>query len=354
MAIIRQRGSILHIQWYDPLERKIKSKSTGLDNSCSNIKRAKVFANKLQDELTVNNRKFRENGIKHITLDEAYQHFLRNNQDKSKKTIIDYNRFYKKFTEEFDGQLPCTVLTKLSAENWLNEIKKLPFAKNSIHGIGKQFIHFLNFLFEYNYTSVFKVNRDVKTKAEVKEKIVFNDEDITKIFAGLENKNSNFRTLVFLLFYTGLRPSDILSISAGNIDLSKRILKYYSPKRKKHREVPFHEDLVAVLRSRIDEIKDGQLIRYGRTEAIGRQFGIFFEKLGLSNKDYSARTFRKTFITLCRSRYNIDASIVRELVGHEHGNTTDKYYNEISLDVMKEALNKFKRPIIKDEKAGKN
>ena len=29
-------------------------------------------------------------------------------------------------------------------------------------------------------------------------------------------------------------------------------------------------------------------------------------------------------ITLCH-----DASIVRELVGHEHGNNQDKYYNDI-------------------------
>lgn len=68
------------------------------------------------------------------------------------------------------------------------------------------------------------------------------------------------------------------------------------------------------------------------------------DKLKIGTKGYSARTFRKTFITLCRSRYNMDASIVRELVGHEHGNTTDRYYNQIGIDAMKKELQKFKRP----------
>ena len=66
------------------------------------------------------------------------------------------------------------------------------------------------------------------------------------------------------------------------------------------------------------------------------------KEIGLSAKKYTARTFRKTFITLARSRYNMDASIVRELVGHEHGNTTDKFYNQISINAMRKELKKFK------------
>jgi integrase len=41
------------------------------------------------------------------------------------------------------------------------------------------------------------------------------------------------------------------------------------------------------------------------------------------------------------------ADLVRELVGHAHGNTADKYYNQVSIDSMKEELKKFIRPIVK-------
>jgi integrase len=43
----------------------------------------------------------------------------------------------------------------------------------------------------------------------------------------------------------------------------------------------------------------------------------------------------------------MDASIVHELVGHEHSNTTDKYYNQISIERMKVELEKFSIPEIK-------
>lgn len=355
MAIVKPRGRILHLQWYDSLAKKIKTKSTGLPYSIANFKKAKIFANKLQAELTAKTKKLKEIGVPNITIGEAFEHFLRNNQDKHEKTKDEYFRFYNYFTEDekFEGQQPCSVITKSAFEDWLNDIKKLPLSKNSIHCIGKQANHFLNHCFEYNYIPVFKVNREVKTKPEIKEKIVFTDEDITKIFSNLKIKNSNFRMLIFLLFYTGLRSSDILTITVDRINLKERIVKYYSPKKKNHREIPFHKDLVKVIRQRIKEIKEGPLINYAKTEAIGHEIRKYFDKLELSNKSCSARTFRKTFITHCRSRYYIDNSIVKELVGHAPGNTTDKYYNEISIKTMREALDKFKRPIVRMKKAGK-
>ena len=283
-----------------------------------------------------------------------YDHFLRNNQNKNPKTKKDYERFFKKFTETFDENTPCSSINKLLVEDWLNEIKQLPLAKNSIHAYGKQLVHFMNFLFEYNYTPMFKINREVKTKPEIKEKIVFRDEDIYKIFDGLKEKNSNFKTMIYLLFYTGLRSSDILTITKQKIDLENRIINYYSPKRKKHREIAFHEDLVPVLRDRINEISTEQLLDYYRVENLGRAISRYMITIKLDDKNYTARTFRKTFITLCRSRYDMDASVVKELVGHEHGNTTDRYYNQISISKMKNELLKFKRPLPKKKNPSKN
>lgn len=344
MASVILRGEYYHIQWYDPFEKNVKSKSTGLTAGRANKLKAERYAEKLQKELTMQSKKLKEIGIERISIADAYAHFLRNNQGKDPKTIKDYDRFYRKFTETFDPSSSCSSITKIKVEDWLNEIKKLPYAKNTIHGYGKQCNNFLNFLFEYNYTPMFRINRDVKTKPEVKEKIIFNDQDIISIFDGLVKKSQNFVTVIYMLFYTGLRPSDIMNIKLDGIDLKNRTLKYYSPKRKKYREIPFHRDLVKVLKIVIGANKSEMLLTYRATEAISYMVSKYLTKIGLNNKGYSARTFRKTFITFCRSKFRIDASTVRELVGHEHGNTTDKYYNDIDIGTMKEALDKFKRP----------
>ena len=86
------------------------------------------------------------------------------------------------------------------------------------------------------------------------------------------------------------------------------------------------------------------IINYNNFENLGRAMTRYFSDLEIEGKHYTARTFRKTFISLCRSRFDMDASVVMELVGHEHLNTTDRYYNSISISKMKIELTKFELP----------
>ena len=104
------------------------------------------------------------------------------------------------------------------------------------------------------------------------------------------------------------------------------------------------------MKKRIKEVQEGLLLNYNCTENFGRAIKRYFETFNFKGKKYSARTFRKTFISLCRSRYNLDASVVMELVGHEHSNTTDKYYNKISIETMKLELKKYMIPKVLRQK----
>jgi integrase len=345
MASIYTKREIIYISWYDSIKGKRLNKSTRLKATKENFKVAKTIAAQLQAGLEDEHDVYRQLGIKKMTIAAAFEHFLRNNSDKHLKTIKDYNRFYKFFKQSFDENEVCTIITKLTVEDWIVELKKLPMQKNSIFDIFKQANHFLNFLFEYSYVPMFKINQDIKPKREIKEKIVFADEDIVKIFDGLSGKNNNFKTLIYLAFYTGLRSSDMLTIDLAGIDLKNRELKYYSPKRKKYRQVAFHEELVPIFSKCFEVLKSGNLLNYESVENLGRAVKRHLESLSLSRKGYTARTFRKTFITLAR-RHGMDASIVAELVGHEHNSTADRFYNKISMELMKEELRKFKRPDI--------
>lgn len=150
------------------------------------------------------------------------------------------------------------------------------------------------------------------------------------------------------MFYTGLRSSDLLSIEAKDVDLNNQTINYYSPTRKLYKQVPIHPDLVPILQSRLAKVPEGKILEYNSVEILNRAVTRYMHRLGLDGTGYTARTFRKTFITLCRSRYDMDATIVRELVGHEHSNTTDKYYNKISMSRMREELIKFRIPVVEN------
>ena len=48
----KKRGSLRHIQWYEPFEKKVKSMATGLVANETNLKKAEKYAKQLQDKLT--------------------------------------------------------------------------------------------------------------------------------------------------------------------------------------------------------------------------------------------------------------------------------------------------------------
>lgn len=305
-------------------------------------KTKKLFEEALDEEKS----KFNDLGIKRKSIAYAFNHFLENNFSKRPKTIKDYRRFYNELINAFNPGDPCTVLTKLSVEKWINEIKVLknkkndkPLKPNSVYGYYKQLHHFLNFLFEYNYIPMFVINRDVKPKPEKTEKITFSKNDLVKIFDGLEKKSSVFKAAIYILYYTGLRPSDILSFDRRKIDLDNRTIRYYSLKRKIYREVPFHPSLLPILQERINST-DEKIIPYSMTENLGRAFKRYLTELDLTDKKYTQYTFRKTFYTFARSN-GIRDEIVRELVGHAQDTVGNIHYNAITLDDMKEELNLY-------------
>lgn len=347
MAILVAKSKYWHIQWYDTVLRKTVRRTTKLPCTEENRPKAQAIANRLQKELSRKNSEQKGFRIKTVTIGQTFKHLYEVNIDAHEKTTRDIKRFERKFLEYFSEEDPVNKITKLSAEQFLIEVKKLDLKQNSIHCYGKRLSHYLNFLFEYEYIPLFKLNRKIKTKPELVPKIVFKPEHFQMIFANLYSKSSNFSAAVLLLAYTGIRSSDALSILCENIDLERRIIRYYSPKRKKPKEIGFHKDLEPILRDRVEEVGSGKLINYKNTESLGQAVTKYFKQIGIADHQYVTRTFRKSFVTYCRNILKIDASIVEALVGHEHGTVADRHYNEISPEAMKEELVKYDLPLVK-------
>lgn len=341
MAIVIKRGKTLYIQWYDPLKKKTCSISTRLNSNYENLRLAKQKAKEIQDKLSIEFKKVRSNVLRETTIQNAFDHFLKLNQDKKEKTIRDYKRFFVFFKKFFCADTVVSVVNKISYESWLMDIKSLHLQPNSIHAIGKQGNHFLNFLFEYDYIDIFRVNRNVKTRPQVKPKIVFNNGDLITIFETLNSKKENFVKLVHVLYYTGLRSKDILTIRRENVDTKQKTFSYYDNKRKIWRTVPYHSKLHKLFCDELNINKEGQILDYASEDNITKAIKRFFvSDIGWKQSPYSPRTFRKTFMTELRAR-GIDATLVQELVGHAHTTVIDIHYNAIDKSKLREALNKY-------------
>ncbi|MCK9209193.1 MAG: tyrosine-type recombinase/integrase [Ignavibacteriaceae bacterium] len=272
-------------------------------------------------------------------LQSAFDHFLRNNKQKNKKTIYEYNNFFKKLAKVFPPGSDCSTLTKYTVENFLNEVKEWKYAHNTKANICKNMKKFLNFLFEYSYIpNAFRLNKDVITSPKISTIIIFSSEDISKIFAALKKKNTNFQTMMLMLFYTGLRPTDIYKIEVKEIDLAKEIFLYYSQKGKIEKIRPIHSMLVPVLTKRVSEVKHGRIINYSGTDEMGTAFRRFLKDVKLIGKGYTLRTPRKTFETIAFEQ-SARVESVAELVGHSP-ETAARHYRRISTDEMRKDLEK--------------
>ena len=343
MASTYNKNGIIYISWWDPNLERTKNKSTRLPYNRQNLLKARKLARMIQDKLNEDRETNAFLGIQNTTIKSAFDHYIRNNSDKDPKTVIEYNGFFKRFTEKFPKESGCTIITKLNTEEWLNGIKTLPLQRNTKYNICKNLKKFLSFLFEYNYIPYFKLNKDVVTRPEVKEIIIFNNDDVEKIFKGLNKKNQNFSIMMHILFLTGLRPTDIIDITVGDIDLEKKILKYYSRKVDEHYVIPIHDDLIPVLKNRIDEVKEGRIIEYKSISEMGKAFRRYLKQIKLTGKKYNLRTFRKSFISFAYDS-NIELATVSKLVGHRNISTTAKFYNKISILKQASELSKLSFP----------
>lgn len=332
---IRVRHNIIHLLWTEKNLNgsKIQKEHTlKLKNTVRNKTKAlliardfeKVMLDKEKEKLKIK----QDYGFK--TIAESWNDFLRKRTGNSIATIKDYNYFYKNFTRHFEENQSCFSINKETFENWILQIKSLPLSQNTIHLIVKNGKHYLKHLFKNCYIPVFYVDDYIRTPKQQVEIIVFDIEDLKIIIRNLHKKNLNFQLLINMLFFTGLRPSDLLNIREVKGD----IMKYYSPKRKKDFIIPIHRDLESAISLL------GWEIKYSTVQEIAKAFHKYLNQINLQDKGYSVRTFRKTFSTYMYER-GVDELQIDELVNHIQQTVGRRHYILLSETKLREAVNKY-------------
>ena len=337
--LYKNRG-MWYVRYKDPLSKRWKGISTGLKMSSNNLQLAKEIRDKFFEDLTES----LENECKPGSLESAFNEFYKLNSNKSESTKSTYNYYFDYFKRHFDISQPCLSVNKLTAEKflmWLQSLEEL--STNTKYGIQKNFKKFLRFLFEYNYLPrVFYLNKDVLIKRQESEPIIFTEKDRKKILDKLdeEDKNLNFKLETYLLLYTGLRPSDIIGLTKEQIDLKKMEIRFYSSKTGSWFVRPLHPALKPILKERCKKIGVSEkLFNYAEEKNMGKAFQRYLQKIGLGNKNYNLRTFRKDFISRSQEA-GVPITATALLVGHRSIKTTMAYYTKLSTNYLKKELKK--------------
>ncbi|MFX0088082.1 MAG: site-specific tyrosine recombinase/integron integrase [Candidatus Hodarchaeota archaeon] len=157
-------------------------------------------------------------------------------------------------------------------------------------------------------------------------------------------KNVRDKTILFLLYGTGLRVSELSNLDVDQLDLENRIIHVVAGKGNKDRIIPLPDLIIPILENYITErnsnFKDSALIlnRSGNRltpRSIQRIVKKYKKEAGLDDKVVTPHTLRHAFATHLLSN-SVDIRVIQELLGHASLSTT-QLYTHVSLEHLRES-----------------
>jgi integrase/recombinase XerD len=158
--------------------------------------------------------------------------------------------------------------------------------------------------------------------------------------------NLKHKTLLTLLYSTGMRLSEIANLKIADIDSTLMRIKIVNGKGKKDRFVPLSKLVLQALKvyyvqyKPINYLFNGQKngTRYA-PRTIQHLLQHALVKVSLQNKNYSVHTIRHSFATHLVDN-GADLQLIQELMGHHHLSQTTPYLH-LSSKRINQAVNPY-------------
>jgi site-specific recombinase XerD len=173
---------------------------------------------------------------------------------------------------------------------------------------------------------------------------VMSMEEVSQVIASL--KNLKHRTLLSLVYSTGMRLQELCNLKIEHVDSKQMIIKIVSGKGKKDRIVPLSPAILSQLRIYYLQYKPQVYLFNGSKNGIRyspRTVQHILSKalieLGLDNKDYSFHTLRHSFGTHAYDN-GADLLTIQHLMGHQHLSQTIQYLH-LSTKRLSSIVNPF-------------
>jgi len=267
-------------------------------------------------------------------------------------TINDYRKELEKFIDYMDKNNITNIhqITTSIIRQYFYFIKdKRNLGQSSISKIIAIIKSFFNFLeteeiILKNPTRVIKVPKKISRAPEVISKYEI-DLLLNSIKFSPARQRKNYirdNLIISILYYTGIRKSELLSLNWNDINLGKNILTVKSGKGKKDRIIPLHKNVTEFL----DKYLTLRLPLKCNALFIGENgkrlckcsfnniLKTYLKIAGLANKGYSAHSFRHSFATQLIEN-GVDIFKVQKLLGHASLDATKVYINFHNTNLIK-------------------
>ena len=292
-----------------------------------------------------------------IGFKQLFKEYLQNEKRYSEHTIRNYisdiDQFIEFLQSIFQGQIDVDKIDVVVLRGFLGYLYSKNLNKRSVMRKLASLKSFFKFLQREGRvkSNPAKILHSPKLPRTV-PRVLTEEETITllespKNVEKIKRKKGNLQilrdlSLMEMLYATGLRASELVSLKEENIFLQDRIIRVIG-KGKKERIVPFGEAAFKALKKYLEERKKENIdceyvfvnLRGGKLTS--RSLQRIVEKYSkdlLLNKEVSPHTFRHSFATHLLSR-GADLRTIQELLGHESLSTTQKYTHIAAVELKK-------------------
>ena len=251
-----------------------------------------------------------------------------------------------------DNRIINTIERK-DAENLMMKIAKT--AKLGCYGYLKVFRTIFNVFVDWNYTPLNPFLKVKLPKRQKEEPVSFTDEQINIVCKRLEERGKEvIADMVLFAVETGMRLDEENSLRWRDIDFKNRVIivgsSLYKTKSKKVRRIPFNDKMEVILkRNSQRQMANGKILR---------EF-VFVRDCG---KQYRKDTVSKSLKKICREEgfpeelhwhclrataatrwasNKVPIYTVSKLLGHSNPSITSRFYANVDLEELREAVNKL-------------
>lgn len=200
-----------------------------------------------------------------------------------------------------------------------------------------QAINAIKFYLEQVQGNAREIYRIDRPRTEQKLPTVLSQEEVTRLLA--QARNLKHRCILFLLYASGLRMSELLNLRRDDIDFASSVVNVKCGKGRKDRITLLSETAGRALQEYLLRYAPVEFLFEGLTgaryssrsvnnivAACGRKAGI--------RKRISAHTLRHSFAThLLES--GVDLRYIQSLLGHESSKTTERYTHVTTTGLRK-------------------
>lgn len=286
-------------------------------------------------------------------LQEQFLNFLKYEKNYSERTIESYGadiRDFAFYLNQLDEQLSLIDADDSLIRSWIVTMMDKHHAISSVKRRLSSLKAFYKYLLRKELIKFDPTLKVVAPKAEKKIPYFLKEKEMDKILDGgfFEDNFVGWRdrTILEMFYLTGIRLSELINLSDGDVDLVQCQLKV-TGKRNKQRIIPFGIELASSLNSYLKkreevkgEVRSFFVKQNGESVTKGLVYSVVRRNLSKVStlKKRSPHVLRHTFAT---SMLNHDANLeaVRGILGHESLATTE-IYTHTTFEELKEVYRK--------------